>query len=105
MSTLRIWVREFSKDHLAVLGLFILLVFIIITIFAPFLSLVEDPIYTTDLAHRLEPPSLNHPFGTDHMGRDIFSRVLLGGRITLYIATVTILIALSIGVPVGLIAG
>jgi peptide/nickel transport system permease protein len=56
-------------------------------------------------AERLRPPSAEHPFGTDRMGSDIYSRLLFGARITIVIAVVAVATSLVIGVPVGLVAG
>lgn len=58
-----------------------------------------------DYRAMLQEPSLAHPFGTDDLGRDIFSRLLYGGRLSLMVATAAILLAVTIGVPLGLIAG
>ncbi len=58
-----------------------------------------------NLANRLQPPSLDHFFGTDELGRDIFSRLVYGSRITLYIVTLTAVIAAPIGLVVGTTAG
>jgi peptide/nickel transport system permease protein len=58
-----------------------------------------------DVMNRLEPPSLDHPFGTDEAGRDNFSRVLYGARITIPTAVVVILVATVVGVAVGAVAG
>jgi peptide/nickel transport system permease protein len=58
-----------------------------------------------NLADRLQPPSLDHFFGTDELGRDIFSRLVYGSRITLYIVTLTAVIAAPIGLVVGTTAG
>jgi peptide/nickel transport system permease protein len=58
-----------------------------------------------DILHRLEPPSTTHFMGTDQLGRDVFSRVIMGGRIALKVALVSISLALSCGLVLGLIAG
>jgi len=58
-----------------------------------------------DILHRLQPPSLMHYLGTDQLGRDVFSRVILGSRIALKVALVSISLALSVGLFLGLIAG
>ncbi len=60
---------------------------------------------TQDLSERYQPPSLSHPMGTDALGRDLFTRVLYGGRVSLAVGFSVMLITLSIGVPVGAIAG
>jgi peptide/nickel transport system permease protein len=61
--------------------------------------------YETDLALQFLPPSVSHLFGTDELGRDIFGRVLYGGRTSLLTAAAAVLIAGSIGIPIGLLAG
>ena len=57
------------------------------------------------LLQRLKPPSAAFPFGTDNLGRDIFSRVILGARGALEIALTVVVAATAIGVPLGLVAG
>lgn len=59
----------------------------------------------TEIKNKFRPPCLSHPFGTDELGRDIFSRVVYGGRISLQAGSVVIGMALVIGVPFGLLAG
>ena len=59
----------------------------------------------SDLPDRLQPPSLQHPFGTDALGRDLFTRCLYGGRISLSVGFLVVLITLGIGIPVGAVAG
>lgn len=63
-----------------------------------------DPLHT-DPAVQLQPPNQQHLFGTDLLGRDVFSRVLHGGRLTLLIAALSTLLAFGIGVPIGGLAG
>ena len=64
----------------------------------------SDPI-GRDAKNRLQPPSLNNPMGTDELGRDVLTRVLYGGQISLQVGFVSIVISTVIGVPLGLIAG
>ncbi len=80
-----------------------LCVLFLITIFAPWLA-PHDPI-VVDLAHKLQPPSMDYPLGTDHLGRCIFSRILYGARISLGFAMLIFISALSIGLIIGIIAG
>ena len=58
-----------------------------------------------DIANRLQPPSFDHPLGTDELGRDVLSRVLLGARVSMLVGAVAVGIALSVGVTLGLLAG
>jgi len=60
---------------------------------------------TSNVPARLLPPSLEHPFGTDDLGRDIFSRVLIAGGTSLRIALVSVAFAFVVGVPVGIVSG
>ena len=73
--------------------------------FAPVIA-PYDPAAQPDLeSGRLQPPSLHHPFGTDSVSRDLFSRVLYGGRVSLLVAALTVLLSLTLGTGVGLVAG
>jgi peptide/nickel transport system permease protein len=63
-----------------------------------------DPI-AIDLAHPLGPPTLNHWFGTDEFGRDVLSRSMLGARISVLISLATVVVAISLGTTLGLLAG
>ena len=63
-----------------------------------------DP-YQSQMASRLQPPSLAHPFGTDQLGRDLLTRCLYGGRISLLVGALVVMVTLIIGVPVGALAG
>jgi peptide/nickel transport system permease protein len=87
----------------ALFGLAIILLLLLVAFFAPLIA--THDIYAQDLASRLQRPSLNHYFGTDELGRDIFSRVIFGSRITLYIALLTAAIAAPVGLIVGTTAG
>ena len=89
---------------LAALGL--LLAFALLALNAPlFESLLGLDATETDLLARLLPPSAAHPLGTDEVGRDVFLRLLYGGRVSLAVGIAAALIAAAIGTAVGLVAG
>lgn len=93
-----------SRTFLRLLpGLIILVPFVLIALLAPYLPL-QDPI-TADPAIRHQPPSLEHFFGTDAYGMDVFSRVLNATRLDFLIAVLCVLFAVSIGAPLGAAAG
>ncbi len=96
-------VLEFSKNRLAVIGLLIIVALILIAVFAPQIA-PFDPILT-NLSQRLQPFSSEHIFGTDELGRDIFSRVVWGSRLTLYVIGLVAIIAAPVGIVVGTVAG
>lgn len=75
----------------------------LVTLLAPLL-VPYDPL-AADPAHLLQPPTLTHPFGTDQLGRDLFSRTLLGGRPTLFASLAAVAIASLVGGGIGMIAG
>src|SRR4029450_11116618 len=87
----------------AVLGLVVVAAFVGIALAAPLLA-PYDPIATSWSAIR-KAPSAAHLFGTDELGRDVFSRVIFGARASLLAGVVSVLISLSIGIPIGLLAG
>jgi peptide/nickel transport system permease protein len=96
---------KFAKDKPAVLGGIIVLAVVIIAALAPLLAPYPADVSASHLLRRLKPPSWEHPFGTDNLGRDIFSRVILGTRGALTIALMVVGISMAVGVPLGLIAG
>ena len=85
------------------LGLGITIFFILLGIFAPVLA-THDPVITNPDDQFL-PPSRDHFFGTDEVGWDIYSRVIYATRIDFFIAVVSVLLAIAIGVPLGALAG
>lgn len=97
-----VWDR-YKKNKLAMIGLIFLIIMVLMAIFVPILSKYgfEDQ----NIALKNAMPSLDHPFGTDKLGRDIFVRVMYGGRISLSIAFASAFICLIIGVLYGGIAG
>ena len=88
---------------MAVVGLVILALMLGATVLGPLVSPYDG--VATSMSERLGGPSLAHPMGTDELGRDTLTRVLLGGRVSLAIGTLATLVALSIGITVGAIAG
>ncbi|MCL4456110.1 MAG: ABC transporter permease [Nitrospirae bacterium] len=97
-----IWHR-FKKNPLSVAGLAIILSLAAIALFAPVLSPHEPT--KIDVYNVLSPPSSNHPFGTDELGRDLLSRMIWGSRASLKVGFIAVGIAISIGTMLGAIAG
>ena len=95
--------KQLAKNKVAILGLVILIVEILMAVFAPFIS--SYGYAQMDFLHTSEGPSLQHLFGCDDMGRDIFTRVLYGGRYSISIGIIAILIATFFGVVIGAVAG
>ena len=105
MTTLVLIMKKFMRDRLAITGLGFIVCLILTTILAPYIATHPRDVFAVHPAERLQGPNAKHLFGTDDMGRDIFSRVIFGSRISLLIAIVAIGVALVIGVPIGLITG
>ena len=101
-SSSKFWQR-FCQNKLAVVGLVVIVIFILLAIFAPLLT-PHDP-NRANLRERNQPPSKEHWFGTDDMGRDILARTLYGGRISLSVGLVSVGISLTLGLTLGAIAG
>jgi len=97
--------RKLSRDLPAMLGLFIVIVVLFVALFGPWLAPYPGDASASHLLQRLKPPSDKFPFGTDNLGRDILSRVILGARGALSIALTVVGVAMLIGVPLGLVAG
>lgn len=96
-------VHRLRGNRLATIGLVVLGLFFFLALFAP--QIAPYGYAETNVPDRLEGPSATHPFGTDQYGRDIFSRVLFGARIALQVAIAVPLVAMIVGVPVGLLSG
>jgi len=97
----RFW-RIYSRDKLGMLGLLILSGITLLSLLAPYLPL-KDPFAI--VYRRFLPPSFEHPLGTDHLGRDVFSRVIWGSRTSLVIGFIAAGISALIGTTLGSIAG
>ena len=98
----RMW-HSFKKRKVAVLGLVIVIFYVLVAIFADRLA-PYDPT-KQDLIHMLETPSADHILGTDEVGRDLFSRIIYGARISMKVGFMAVGIAFAIGVPLGIMSG
>ena len=98
----RLWL-QFRRNPLAMAGLVVALSLIALSLAAPLLA-THDP-GAQDLGDRLARPSAAHWFGTDELGRDVYSRLLFGGRITLGMVVAVVLLVAPLGLAVGCVAG
>lgn len=98
-------VRKFFHNKLSVVGLALVLLMLLCAVLAPVITgaLGVDP-YTATVSNRFQPPSAEHPFGTDNLGRDIFARVVYGARISMTVGFVVGLLSATAGVALGLYA-
>ena len=98
----RRWWRRYRSNPAALLGLVIVVILALTGLLAPWITAYpNDAGSTTNFAQTLLPPSPTHPFGTDDVGRDIFTRVIFGARLSLSIAAAVTTCAAVIGVAVG----
>ncbi|WP_434309945.1 ABC transporter permease [Hominifimenecus sp. rT4P-3] len=103
---LKIYRYKFTRNKLSVFGLILVLVSIFFAVFAEVIAPYPESIGSfVDYANASLPPSMEHFFGTDQMGRDVFSRVLYGFRGALIMSVVVLAISVPVGTILGLIAG
>ena len=96
--------RRLRRNPLAVVSFVVLAVAVVVAVFAPVLAPYAPE--QTDFANTLAPPGTpGHLLGTDDLGRDVLSRIILGSRASLQVAALAVVTALVIGVPLGLVAG
>ncbi|MGI3212451.1 ABC transporter permease [Roseovarius tibetensis] len=95
--------RQLSRNPMGMMGLILVVIVVASAIFAPWIA-PYDP-NAIMVGPRLSGPSAAHWLGTDHIGRDLFSRVVSGGRIAMLVALVTLTAAMSFGLLLGLLAG
>jgi peptide/nickel transport system permease protein len=95
--------RRFRRHRLAMVGTLVLAVMVVAVILGPFVYRV--PIDEIDFKAKLKAPSSTHPFGTDDLGQDILARMLYGGRISLAVGVVAMLIGVCVGITVGAVSG
>jgi len=98
--------QAFRRDPLAVASLVLILLFILGAVFAPTLTpYPEQGRGAPNILEKFQPPSQAHPLGTDYLGRDVLSRILFGGRTSLSIGFLVVIVAVAVGIPLGAIAG
>ncbi len=97
------FVKKFSKRHTAVLGFIIIVLLLIIAIVGPYIAPYDPQAF--DYFNTFAEPSSEHLFGTDNFGRDIFSRIIVGTRLTLGISLSSVVVGAAIGTVLGLLAG
>lgn len=95
--------KRFLVNKLALIGLVVVCLLGVASVLAPIISPYNPT--AIDLDNVLSPPSIKHPFGTDDLGRDVMSRMLFGGRVSLKVGFVAVGISLLIGVVIGAMAG
>lgn len=95
--------RAFRKNKIAMAGLIMILFFVLIALLAPVIAPYDYK--AQELADRLKPPSSEHWFGTDDLGRDLFTRVLYGARISLWVGTFSVVGSIILGTLLGILAG
>lgn len=97
------WLR-LRRNRAAMCGLWCLVSTILLCFLVPFLPFLQDPA-VQDLPNKNALPSASHWMGADHLGRDLLSRILHGGRISILVGIITTMVSLTIGVTVGAVAG
>ena len=95
--------RLCRQNKLAVVSAVVILLILLMAVFAPLIAPYGEA--EPDALNRLQPPSAEHWFGTDELGRDVFSRVLYGSRLSLAIGILPSIVSLAIGIVAGLLAG
>lgn len=103
LKNVKLVMRKLKKNKSAVIGAFLILIFIIIAIIGPFIAPYASD--TQDILNKLQGPSAEHWFGTDHFGRDIFSRIIHGTGITLLVGFFSVALGATVGVFLGIISG
>lgn len=98
----KIFKNEIRKNKMVIFAIAFIVVIIVVSLLAPLLNL--DP-STPDPANRYAPPSWEHWFGTDKLGRDYFSQAIYGGRVSLLVGVLAMVTSVTIGVTVGAVAG
>jgi peptide/nickel transport system permease protein len=94
-----------GRNLMVVIGFFIIVLVVALALLAPVLPIASPTEINPDVTSHYRPPSLHHLFGTDEVGRDVFSRVLWGARVSLSVGTLAVLFSMTIGVVLGLTAG
>jgi peptide/nickel transport system permease protein len=96
--------RRFRRHKMAIAGIFILIAIILYVTLGTFFF-TEAQANVTDLSIKLSPPSLEHPFGTDMVGRDLLARTIYGGQISILIGLLAVVVSILVGVLIGAVSG
>ncbi len=96
------WIRHLIRDRRALIGVIVLTIFVTAAIFAPLIAPYDPNAMVFGI---MDGPSWAHPLGTDDLGRDLLSRLIHGGRVSLFVGVSTVGLALIVGVGLGLVAG
>lgn len=96
------FLRRVFENRVSVVGLSIVLFWVVIAVTAPYIAPYDPNAPSADLT---VPPSLAHPMGTDNLGRDVFSRLLIGSRPILFLAPIAVICGMICGITLGLISG
>lgn len=99
-----IW-RNLKKNKGAIIGIIIIIAVTVLALSAPLIYDYEEDVVKQHISERLQSPSLEHPFGTDDVGRDILARTIWGARYSLPIGFVAVIVAILLGVTMGAVAG
>ena len=99
----RVFLHQFLKHRMAVVGAIVMLVILVLVAGAPLFTNYTP--FKQDLRNRFSPPSAEHWMGTDDLGRDLWTRVLYGGRISLSVGLLSMAVAVVIGTIIGLVSG
>ena len=94
-----------ARNKLSLLAFAIIILLVLSAIFAPVIVPYPEDVYSTHIEQKLEAPSSEHIMGTDELGRDVFSRLVCGARVSISTALIAVGVALVIGIPLGAIAG
>lgn len=102
-SNWEIFWKKFKQNKLALIGCLVIILFVLLSLFAPLISQYDPD--ATDLLQIRARPDRAHILGTDDLGRDIFTRLLYGGRISIAVGVASMVLQVLIGVSIGVIAG
>jgi peptide/nickel transport system permease protein len=94
---------DFRKNRLALIGIMIVISVMLVALFAPLIQM-HDPLQQ-NISNRLQTPNWEHFFGTDHLGRDVWSRIVHGSRVALLVGVIAVGIGVLFGTPIGAISG
>ncbi|OYT56567.1 MAG: D-ala-D-ala transporter subunit [Desulfurococcales archaeon ex4484_217_2] len=102
---LRLTLYKIRHSPTTMVGIAIVMIFVILALFGEYIAPYPEDAYTIHIERKFIPPSPEHPFGTDAVGRDILSRVILATRVSLSIGVGVVILAVLIGFPLGLLVG